>query len=360
MAPWRRCQTRPGTGCLIASWKWIMRCLVTSNSLWQAVPSKPRPGHTYPSSHHCTSVWWPTFWVLRNTVQKEIAMCSRRYPDVMLCGSMNLPPLLCNPEWPLWRNTKRKREMRNAVRCMSNALTAQFGRVHSKTPGSLNAVGRIQDTLPIVLGWLECVWCPLPSFQRGYPRCATRIILMRCKSKRLAFGRIGLRQFPFGWTMLCWCNKLKYTKKDFCRTLNLIARLCKPFLPEWTTLKQSLRKTLLNLYSRFYLSGQLLSSHPAKKQANSGSYVTKTLARFNFGSFGTFQFLQLPDTRLWKFHSASGQNFGGLLAAGDEERCVFSRWSEPPLAFLLLRNPCFSQLEESLIYLGTSKLILNP
>ena len=85
---------------------------------------------------------------------------------------------------------------------------------------------------------------------------------MRCKSKRLAFGRIGLRQFPFGWTVLCWCNKLKYTKKDFCGTLNSIARLSELFLPEWTTLKQS----------------------PSKKQANSGSFVTfigpKTVWKF--------------------------------------------------------------------------------
>ena len=194
MAPWRRCQTRPGTGCLIASWKWIMQCLVTSNFLWQAVPSKPRPEHTYPSSHRYTSVWWPTFWVLWNTAHKEIAMSSRRYPDVMLCGSMNLPPMLCNPDWPLWRNTKR-----NAVcQFMGNALTALFLGVHSKTPGSLNAVGRIQDTIPFVMGWLESVWPTLPSFHSGHPRHATRIISMRCKSKRLAFGRIGLHQFPFG------------------------------------------------------------------------------------------------------------------------------------------------------------------
>ena len=243
-----------------------MRCLVTSNSLWQAVPSKPRPEHTCLSSHHYTSVWWPTFWVLWNTAQKEIAMCSRRYPHVMLCGSMNLPPLLCNPEWLLWRITKRTTELRHAVPsiCAGNtgAWTAQFWRVHSKTPGSLNAVGRIQDTLPIVGRSWERVWCSLPSIQSGYPRHATRIILMRCKSKRFAFGRIGLHQFPFGWTVLCWCNKFKYAKKDFCGTLNLIARLSKPFLPEWTTLKQS----------------------PSKKQANSGSFVTfigpKTVWKF--------------------------------------------------------------------------------
>ena len=239
-----------------------MRCSVTSNSLWPAVPSKPRPEHTYPSSHHYTSVWWPTFWVLWNTAQKEIAMCSRRYPDVMLCGSMNLPPLLCNPEWPLWKNTKRTTESRNAVRrLVGNALTAQNWRVHSKTPGSLNAVGRIQDTLPLVF-LLDCVFRPPPSIHIGYPRHASRIILMRCKSKRLAFGRIGLRQFPCGWTVLCWCNKLKYTKKNFCGTLNLIARLSKPLLPEWTTLMQS----------------------PSKKQANSGIFVTfigpKTVWKF--------------------------------------------------------------------------------
>ena len=89
---------------------------------------------------------------------EEIAMCSRWYPDVMLCGSMNLPPMLCNPDWPLWRNTKRTMEIRNAVyQFMGNALTALFPRVHSKTPVSLNAVGRIQDTIPIVFGTLECV-----------------------------------------------------------------------------------------------------------------------------------------------------------------------------------------------------------
>ena len=150
-----------------------MQCLVTSNSLWQAVPSKPLPEHTYPSSHHCTSVWCPTFWVLWNTAQKEIAMCSRWYPDVMLCGSMNLPPMLCNPDWPLWRNTKRTMEIRNAVcQFMGNALTALFLGVHSKTPGSLNAVGRIQDTVPIVMGWLESVWPTLPSFsQRSSKTC---------------------------------------------------------------------------------------------------------------------------------------------------------------------------------------------
>ena len=65
-----------------------------------------------------------------------------------------------------------------------------------KTPGSLNAVGRIQDTLPLVF-LLDCVFRPPPSIHIGYPRHASRIILMRCKSKRLAFGRIGLRQFPW-------------------------------------------------------------------------------------------------------------------------------------------------------------------
>ena len=240
MAPWRRCQTKPGTGCMMSWWKWIMQCLVTSNFLWQAVPSKPRPEHTYPSSHRYTSVWWPTFWVLWNTAHKEIAMSSRRYPDVMLCGSMNSPPLLCNPEWPLFQDTKKTTEIRNAVRCMGNALTAHSSRFHTKTTGNLNAAGRIQDGLAIVLGHrLDCVWCLLP---RTNPIGATTDITMWRKIKRWAFGWIGLRQFPFGWTMLCWCNKLKYTKKALSRTLNLIARLSKPLLPEWTTLKQSLRE----------------------------------------------------------------------------------------------------------------------
>ena len=110
MAPWRRCQTKPGTRCMIASWKWIMRCLVTSNSLWQAVPSKPRPEHTYPSSHHYTSVWWPTFWVLRNTAQKEIAMSSRQYRDVMLCGCMNLPPLFEIPDGRFGGTRRKQRK----------------------------------------------------------------------------------------------------------------------------------------------------------------------------------------------------------------------------------------------------------
>ena len=117
--------------------------------------------------------------------------------------------------------------------------------------------------------------------------------------------------------MLCWCNKLKYTKK-VCRTLNLIARLSKPFLPEWTTLKQSLRKTLLNLYSRFYLSGQLLrldyylapwletnvrerttlKQSPSKKAGKQWQFChlhetknrLEVLARFNFCSFRTQDF----------------------------------------------------------------------
>ena len=173
MAPWRRCQTKPGTRCMIASWKWIMRCLVTSNSLWQAVPSKPRPEHTYPSSHHYTSVWWPTFWVLRNTAQKEIAMSSRRYPDVMLCGCMNLPQLLWNPEWPLWRNTKKTTEFRNAVTSVvDSALTATFRMVHSKTPGSLNAAGGIQDFIPFVLRRFSLVWRVLSWIHSRYPTTA--------------------------------------------------------------------------------------------------------------------------------------------------------------------------------------------
>ena len=289
MALWRRCQTKPGTGCMIASWKWIMRCLVTSNSLWQAVPSKPRLEHTCPSSHHYTSVWWPTFWVLWNAAQKEIAMSSRQYPDVMLCESMNLPPLLWNPEWPLWRNTKKTTEFRNAVnRMVFSVLTAQFWGVHSKTAGSLNAAGRIQDLKHVVCGWLEFVGRILPCLHSIYPRPATEITTKRCKSKRLAFGRIGLHQFPFGWTMLCWCNKLKYTKKELWGTLNLIARLSKP---------------------RFCLSGQLLSSHSEIKKHwhfcwQFGTCIgpkTKRPGSFNFGRFSFTASGNSGRFRLWKF-----------------------------------------------------------
>ena len=259
----------------MASWKWIMRCLVTSTSLWQAVPSKPRPEHTYPSSHHYTSVWWPTFWVLRNTAQKEIAMSSRRYPDVMLCGSTNLPQLLWNPEWPLSRNTKKISDL-----CIATCLSAAtFRRFHSKTPGSLNAAG-LQDFQPFAPAISVNVWRIQTSFP---PRPANRITTMRCKSKRLAFGRIGLHQFPFGWTLLCWCNKLKYTKKELWGTLNLIARLFKP---------------------RFYLSGQLLSSHSEIKKHwhfcwQFGACIgpkTKPSGSWNFGWSRDSGHL-----RLWKF-----------------------------------------------------------
>ena len=270
-----------------------MRCLVTSNSLWQAVPSKPRPGHTCPSSHHYTSVWWPTFWVLWNTAQKEIAMCSRRYPDVMLCGSMISPPLLCNPERPLCKDTKKTTELRNAVRCMGTAVTAHWWRFHTKTTGSLNVAGRIQDGLAIVLGRLECVWRLFR--RRTIPIGATTNIPMRRKSKRWAFGWNGLRQFPFGWTMLCWCNKLKYAKKALSRTLNLIARLSRPFLPEWTTLKQS----------------------PREKAGKQLQYCSRFLEQKNvfqrLKALGRFKILHLPDTRLdRKFHlSLWSYSFGG-------------------------------------------------
>ena len=84
-------------------------------------------------------------------------MCSRRYPDVMLCGSMNLPPLLLYPEWLLWRFTKRT-SIDHA-----ESKTAQMVRLHSKTPGSLNAVGRIQDTRTFVMIYIYGICFHLPS-----------------------------------------------------------------------------------------------------------------------------------------------------------------------------------------------------